>query len=319
MHDRKIEEEFLERGLAFDSRMPGRRDRSSLPSMDEPKAKKDARLFPHLDLYCEGADKPLMRGVIHLIAALWLLLEGMDRFIVASGNSQLGKFAAVTFVCSNILCYSISALYHIGKWGINVEIFLQKVDHCCIAIFSAGTMFPAALLLLPRHEYGPPLGHALFIFAVGLAVWVCVNIFALRPSTVRQVICAASVVPFVPFLYQLMTTLEFQGMLGCMFFQGLGVLVFTNASPNPIPGIFGYHEVFHVFVTAAGFSAFVCNYSIVSRMCLPGAPELTFSAAIVELFGPGIITLASVFSGLGALSTPSPQVAVSVAPTRYLR
>jgi hypothetical protein len=52
-----------------------------------------------------------------------------------------------------------------------------------------------------------------------------------------------------------------------MFFQGLGVAAFTNRKPDPIPTFFGYHEVFHVCVTLAGFCALVCNYSIVQRCC----------------------------------------------------
>jgi len=67
---------------------------------------------------------------------------------------------------------SCSALYHIGKWSMKVgklflllheyivqikyryhltEILLQKLDHCGIALFSAGTNTPVSYLLLFRQ------------------------------------------------------------------------------------------------------------------------------------------------------------------------
>ena len=112
---------------------------------------------------------------------------------------------------------------------------------------------------------------------------VCVNIFRLKPSVFRQVVCAGSIVPFVPWLYSLMTPLEWHGMLGCMFFQGLGVAAFTNRRPDPIPTFFGYHEVFHVCVTLAGFCALVCNYSIVLRCC--GGGDVAAAAAAGDVTG----------------------------------
>ena len=164
-------------------------------------------------------------------------------------------------------------------------------------------MFPAGLVLLPRHAtMGLTLGYALVVFATGLAVWVCFNIFRLRPSVARQVICAASIVPFVPWLYHLMTPLEFAGMLGCMGFQAIGVIVFTNRAPDPIPSFFGYHEVFHVFVTAAGFSSFLTNFSIVARCC-GGQNDLTFPIILSILFSSQVAV-----EVMGGAS--SPQVGV---------
>lgn len=41
-------------------------------------------------------------------------------------------------------------------------------------------------------------------------------------------------------------------MIGTMIMQIIGLLVFVKQFPNPIPSIFGYHEIFHVFVVIAG-------------------------------------------------------------------
>jgi predicted membrane channel-forming protein YqfA (hemolysin III family) len=55
----------------------------------------------------------------------------MRRFIAAAAGDPLAEAAGSIFVVTNILCYGVSALYHIGKWGVNVEIFLQVPIHLC--------------------------------------------------------------------------------------------------------------------------------------------------------------------------------------------
>jgi len=227
--------------------------------------KKDDRLFPELPLYCEGLNKPVLRGVIHLFATLFLIFHGFSMFYTASRGNKLAKISSIIFVGSNINCYGTSALYHIGRWPAHVEIILQKMDHCGIAILSAGTMMPVAFTLLPVTS--PYLGIALGIYAAGLSAWVChYIIFIGQASTFRQVVAAASIVPFIPWLWYLMTPWEYRGMLGCMAFQAMGVAVFTTGRPDPLPSIFGHHEIFHFFVTCAGLCAFLTNYSVIYRM-----------------------------------------------------
>lgn len=154
----------------------------------------------------------------------------------------------------------MSALYHVGKWSIQIEIILQKLDHCGVAILSTGTMVPCCLLLLPTH-----IGLFFLSLSAVCCVRACYYIFKLEPSVSRQVIVPCVMLPFLPWMYHRMNSSEFGFVIGTMIMQIIGLLVFVKQFPNPIPSIFGYHEIFHVFVVIAGIFVYACNYSIVSR------------------------------------------------------
>ena len=47
----------------------------------------------------------------------------------------------------------------------------------------------------------------------------------------------------------------------------LGAIVYARERPDPVPHVFGYHEVFHGFVVVA----VVCQYSTIAFFVLPRA------------------------------------------------
>lgn len=143
------------------------------------------------------------------------------------------------------------------------------------------------------------VGAAMIFFASCLCLHTCINIFYLSPSIlrydmhlffvclhlllydmhllwydvhifyafVRQILVAASWLPFSYFIYVRVTSFEWTLILMTSLFQLTGVAVFTNAYPNPFPKVFGYHEVFHIFVVLAGICVYLINWSIIRRTC----------------------------------------------------
>ena len=232
------------------------------------KYKKDNRLFEDFKLYCEGEEKPLFRGYFHVLGTFLLCLIGLQSMVRAADGNILSVFVGSFFVFTNIFCYGISSLYHVGTWSVNTEILIQKLDHCGIAFLSMGSMFPVIFILFPAHHKWYQMTF-LFCYAVSSCLYVCYNIIHLRPSTFRQILCAASILPFTPWLYYLMTPLEWQLMWSCVGCQAIGVCCYVSGRNSPYLNYFnqtfGYHEFFHLFVTAAGACAYICNLSIVDR------------------------------------------------------
>jgi hemolysin III len=242
----------------------------------KPKAH-DRRLFPELLLYCEGMPRPTMRGILHLICSIlfpfgmWhLFLEAKDRFD--------GKVAAEIYVFCNFFCCIMSTLYHVGTWPPHIEIVLQKLDHCGIAICSAGINFPVAVLLLPS-QYGLPL----VILSTFFCLWTCWNILFLKnPGVWRLVLTAGVIAPFFPILCYYLTTFELLCALCNACAQSIGVYIFTKKFPDPFPSIFGYHEIFHVFTVIGFITVYLCNWSIIRRTCNPYAHHLDVTEIIKE-------------------------------------
>jgi hemolysin III len=242
-------ERDLDKQLIFDGKLPARDNN------------KDGRLFPGILLYCEGHEKPLFRGMSHLFSSI-LLLFGLVHLYTEANNNLVGQVVAVLYVSSNIFCYGCSALYHVGRWSARTEILIQKLDHCGIAILGWGTNLIVSFLLLPSFS-GFLLATSSFI----ISAWTCWNIINLRPSIIRLVLNGVTLVPFLPQLYYLMDDFEFTCTLLVFLFQCLGLIVFTQRWPNPWPTVFGYHEIFHVFVIYAGACVYLANWGILRRTC----------------------------------------------------
>ena len=251
---------------------------------DEDNIKSDNRLFPHFLLYCEGLPKPALRGTLHLMCSL-VLPFGMWHLIRESNGNILGAIAAIVYISTNLICYGFSALYHVGRWSIQSEILLQKFDHCGIALLSAGTFFPASLLLLPSHT-----GLLFFLSTFGTCLWTCYHIFHLRPSSLRQVLVIGTLLPFMPFLSPIMNQVEFWGTILTVIFQAIGLAIFSRGKPDPWPLIFGHHEIFHVFVVMAGVCVYFINWSIIRRTCNPYAHDTEVIELVKKILDP-IITL----------------------------
>jgi hypothetical protein len=60
-------------------------------------------------------------------------------------------------------------------------------------------------------------------------------------------------------------------MISTCILQICGSTVFATNRPDPYPNIFGYHEIFHMFVISAGVCVYICNWSIIRRTCQPYA------------------------------------------------
>ncbi len=106
--------------------------------------------------------------------------------------------------------------------------------------------------LLLIGPFAPNMAVLFFAMAVSCCLWVAYNIFyKLTPSVTRQVMVVATLLPFMPMLYPLMNDLELICMGMTIFFKLLGTLVYTSERPSPWPAVFGFHEVFHMFVVRA--------------------------------------------------------------------
>ena len=202
-----------------------------------------------------------------------------------SNNNFISMIASFIYISANIFCYGMSALYHVGRWSIQTEILLQKLDHCGIAILSVGTFIPTSLLLL-----SPIVSVSFLITLILLCIWTCYNIFQLKPSVLRQVSIPLSSIPFL--IIQTLiynndygngyTRLEWIGFFTVTFFKVSSLIVFVNGWPNPFPKIFGYHEIFHILVVFAGITIYLVNWSIIRRISNPYHHDTEIIKAIMK-------------------------------------
>ena len=169
------------------------------------------------------------------------------------------------FGLSLVALYSASALYHLLPLSPTGVARLRRVDHMMIFVLIAGTYTPFCLLALEGAWRVGLLGVIwslalcgvlLKIFWMGTPRWLSV---ALYLGMGWVAVIAA------PALFLAVPAGGMIWVLGGGLLYTAGALVYALKRPNPAPGTFGFHELWHLFVVAGS----ACHYWAVLRYLVP--------------------------------------------------
>jgi hemolysin III len=201
--------------------------------------------------------KPRLRGWLHTYAAAVSVLTGAT--LVAVAASLRGGTAATTtavYSATVVLLFGTSALYHRRSWGPAGARVMKRLDHSMIFVFIAGTYTPIAALTLPRAAATAVLA-AVWAGALGGVLLKTTWPGAPRWLGVPCYVGLGWVAVFVmPELLHNGGVAAFVLVVAGGAVYTLGGLVYGLRRPNPVPGVFGFHEVFHLCTLVAA----TCHY-----------------------------------------------------------
>ncbi len=208
-----------------------------------------------------GAEKPKLRGVLHQWAAVWALGAGVA--LAAMAPTGRIAFAVGLYALSLVALFTVSATYHRVQWSVEARARMRRADHASIFLLIAGTYTPVAMIALPA-EVGNRLLLAIWI---GAAVGVLQSLFWVHaPKVLTAVLAVAVGWTMVPYFGEVRRALD----LGTLLLLGIGGLAYTVGAvayaakrPNPKPGVFGYHEVFHLLTLVGAATHFAAVVLIV--------------------------------------------------------
>lgn len=213
-----------------------------------------------------AAVKPKLRGVSHEWAFFVSLFLGAG--LIVAAETPRARLAVAIYAVSLSALFGTSALYHRVNWTRpDVRRWMRRLDHSMIFFLIAGTYTPFALLVLD----GPLADAILAVVWIGAVAGAVVEIVWIEhPKWVAALVYISlgwvAVVPF-PALWNEMgaagTLLVATGGL----LYTVGAVVYATQRPNPNPAVFGYHEVFHLFVIAAA----AAHFAAVAFFALPAA------------------------------------------------
>ena len=205
--------------------------------------------------------KPTWRGWIHVGTFPIAIAGGIVLIVLADGLTA--KLAAAVFMATSMLLFGNSALYHRFNWKERTRVILKRIDHANIFLLIAGTYTPLALLALPPSKGllllalvwgGTLLGIGFRVFWINAPRWLYVILYlALGWAAVM-------------YLGDLLTANLAMMMLvvvGGLFYT-VGAVVYGLKKPNPVPGVFGFHEIFHTLTVLA----FLCHWTAILLICL---------------------------------------------------
>jgi hemolysin III len=198
--------------------------------------------------------KPSWRGWIHAGTFPVAIALGIVLIVLADGVAA--KVASAIFVASSLLLFGTSALYHRINWSPKVKAIFKRIDHSNIFLLIAGSYTPITVLALPEDKAllllclvwgGALLGVGFRIFWIGAPRWLYVPLYVLLGWAAVMFI-----VDFFTANAVMMTLI----MVGGIFYT-LGAVAYGLKRPNPVPGHFGFHEIFHSFTLLA----FLCHWT----------------------------------------------------------
>jgi hemolysin III len=210
------------------------------------------------------AVKPRLRGVTHLSmfpAAVALAIP-----LAFVGESTAAHVSAVVFSVGVAAMFGASGLYHVPTWRPNVRAALCRLDHAAVYGLIAATYTPFGLLAL----------HGAWRIVVLAIVWGgCFAAVVAKVAWVRSPKWLSATIGIALGWVGIVAAPELtrEVGVGALLLTAAGGLLYTGGAivyalrrPNPVPGVFGYHEVFHALV----IGAVGLQYAAVAFFVLPG-------------------------------------------------
>ncbi|WP_204965030.1 PAQR family membrane homeostasis protein TrhA [Microbacterium dextranolyticum] len=212
--------------------------------------------------------KPTWRGWIHAATFPIAIAAGIVLIVLADGAPA--KWASAVFMATSVLLFGNSALYHRFHWGPTTKAVLKRIDHANIMLLIAGTYTPIATLALPPQKgllllvlvwAGALLGILFRVFWIGAPRWLYVALYLLL---------GWAAVMYLVDLLQASVAMMVLVVVGGLLYTG-GAICYALKRPNPWPGHFGFHEIFHVCTVLA----FLCHWTACLLIALdPVVPSL---------------------------------------------
>lgn len=202
----------------------------------------------HIEDAARGAIRPALRGINHLVAFPISLAATIALVWIAHSPRQ--ELAAAIYGTSVSLTFGVSAAFHNIRWPVRWQRWARRIDHSMIFIGMGGIY--TALWIAQLH--GRTVGDVLLVVAwVGVALGVLVKVLWIDAprgwSTTAYHMLGLSWLAVVPQLVATAGIWPAAALVTAGALCLLGGVVYMLQRPNPIPGIFGFHEVFHLLVT----------------------------------------------------------------------
>lgn len=198
--------------------------------------------------------RPTWRGWIHAATFPIAIAGGIVLIVLAQGTAA--KWACAVFMATSLLLFGNSALYHRFDWSPRTRAILKRIDHANILLLIAGTYTPIAVLALPTDKAilllslvwgGAILGILFRVFWIDAPRWLYVALY---------LVLGWAAVMYMFDLFEANAAMMILVIVGGVLYT-VGAVVYALKRPNPWPGHFGFHEIFHVCTVLA----FLCHWT----------------------------------------------------------
>jgi len=209
------------------------------------------------------AVKPRLRGVFHEVAFFVSLISGAA--LIWAAPTAGSTLVMTVYAVSISLLFGVSALFHRHTWGAVGRRRMRRADHSTIFIAIAGSYTAVAGIALTGWARVAVLCIVWGGAVIGITlrqVWLDAPKWVIA---LPYVVVGWAAVAVLPQLFHSLGSTGFVLLLAGGLAYSAGAVVYALKRPNPVPGVFGYHEVFHACTIVGA----VLHYVVIARFVLP--------------------------------------------------
>jgi hemolysin III len=197
-----------------------------------------------------------VNSLTHWGGAIFALI-GLIALLIVGWSTPTKIISLAVYGISLVAMFSASATYHMVQVKEKALVIFRKVDHAAIYLLIAGTYTPFCVNAFTGFwQWGmlsliwslAVVGIVVKVFVIRAPRWVTAGIYVvmgwLSIAAAGQMLAALPVWVFVWLV------------IGGVIYT-LGAVVYTTKILNFVPGVFGFHEVWHIFVLLAAIAHFV--------------------------------------------------------------
>jgi len=208
--------------------------------------------------------RPVLRGWLHVGAFVAWLIGGP--FLIAAASDGGSRAALSVYVLAMLAMFGTSALFHRIHWSAPAWRRMRRADHSAIFVGIAGTSTAVAGLALSGWSQVLLLSITWGGAVVGIVMrqaWLDAPQWAVA---LPYVVVGWSALIVAPQLVRSLGGTGFVLILIAGIAYTVGALIYARKRPNPWPGVFGFHEVFHACtVIGAGTFAYLIAFIALPR------------------------------------------------------
>jgi len=176
--------------------------------------------------------------------------------MIAGADGGRASVAAAAFAGSVAAMLAFSTLYHRVAWPPRARLWMRRVDHAGVFLLIAGTYTAVGLLSL----HGTLQLTLLVVVWVGAALATLAKFCWVRSPKWVSVVLGVSLgwvgVAALPQLESSAGPAAVALLVAGGIAYTAGAVVYARRKPDPVPAVFGYHEVFHALTLVA----IACQY-----------------------------------------------------------
>ena len=184
-------------------------------------------------------------------------LVGLIALLIVGWSTPAKIISLTIYGISLIAMFSASATYHMVRVKEKALEIFRKIDHAAIYLLIAGTYTPFCVNVFTGFWKWGMLGIIWSLALIGMVV----KIFVIRAprwlnAGIYVIMGWLSIAAAGQVLAALPAWVLVWLIIGGVVYT-LGAVVYTTKIFNFVPGVFGFHEVWHIFVLLAAIAHFV--------------------------------------------------------------